>query len=124
MNTTYDYQNASRNQSDEEIEVEETEAPVATEQVEETEQPVATEQAEETENPDTEAPKQNSDGGAVKAEVKKSSGTQQTVTSASRSAAKTGDSAQPELYLILLLIAAGGIGLIAWRRRYDKDGSV
>ena len=79
---------------------------------------------EETENPDTEAPKQNSDGGAVKAEVKKSSGTQQTVTSASRSAAKTGDSAQPELYLILLLIAAGGIGLIAWRRRYDKDGSV
>lgn len=79
---------------------------------------------EETENPDTEAPKQNSGGGAVKAEVKKSSGTQQTVTSASRSAAKTGDSAQPELYLVLLLIAAGGIGLIAWRRRYDKDGSV
>lgn len=52
LNTTYDYQNASRNQSDEEIEVEETEAPVATEQVEETEQPVATEQAEETENPE------------------------------------------------------------------------
>lgn len=76
---------------------------------------------EETENPETEAPKQN---GAVKAEVKKPSGTQQTITSESQSAAKTGDSAQTELYLILLLIAAGGIGLIAWRRKDDKDGSI
>lgn len=76
---------------------------------------------EETENPETEAPKQN---GVVKAEVKKPSGTQQTITSESQSAAKTGDSAQTELYLILLLIAAGGIGLIAWRRKDDKDGSI
>ena len=76
---------------------------------------------EETENPEAEAPKQN---GAVKAEVKKPSGTQQTITSESQSAAKTGDLAQTELYLILLLIAAGGIGLIAWRRKDDKDGSI